>query len=175
MAITTAQLRAYVVPADGLGTALESLSELVLRAARIVALVELTTLPGVVDAACDGALSRRLSWGRFRGLAELTACVRAELDRILEPCPALRGRAQSDRPAYRTALREAHAARYRLATASEFARFLWEGRSRADWPPLQALCKRISIALTVRIDIAPEDPLVAYPSAREGCTMAGAS
>lgn len=50
-------------------------------------------------------------------------------------------------------------------------RFLWEGRHRTDWPALQALCTRISTALTVRLDVDPDRPLVVYrPPVADGST-----
>lgn len=88
--------------------------------------------------------------------------MRAELDRITAPWLALRGRAHSERPAYRVALLGAHGALRRLGTASELARFLWEGRSRRDWLPWLTSCSRMSIALTRRIDVEPDQPLVVY-------------
>ncbi len=160
MAITTQQLKARVVPFDDLGDALESLSELALRATRRVVIAELDTLRALVQTRPKVAMTRPPSWGRFRGIEDLTVCVRAELDRITEPWLALRGRARSERPAYRVALHRAHGALRRLGTASEFGRFLWEGRRRTDWPALCALCIRISAVLTLRLDVAPDLPLV---------------
>jgi hypothetical protein len=163
LAITTAQLKARVVPFDGLGVALESLSELALRAIRCVVIAELGTLRELVQTRAEVATTRPPAWGRFWGIEDLTVCVRAELDRITVLWLALRDGAHSDRPAYRVALHEAHGALRRLGTASEFARFLWEGRSRRDWPALLAMCARTSIALTRRIDVEPDQPLVVTP------------
>ena len=163
MAITTRELKARVVPFDDLGDALESLSELALRAVRRVVLAELDTLRALVHAQADLTPDRAPSWGRFWGIEDLSVCVRAELDRITAPWLALRGRAYSERPAYRAALHGAHGALRRLGTASEFARFLWEGRSRRDWPRWQAACVPMSIAITRRIDVEPDQPLVVTP------------
>jgi hypothetical protein len=168
MATTTAQLKARVVSADDLGVALESLSELALRAARLVVFAELGTLRALVHILPEVAPARPLSWGRFWGIDDLTVCVRAELDQITASWRALRGRADFERPAYRAALHAAHASMRALGTASEFARFLWEGRSRTDWPPLEAACARISIALTLRIDVEPDRPLLVYMTQPEG-------
>jgi hypothetical protein len=162
MAITTAQLKARVVSADDLGVALESLSELALRAARLVVLTELGTLRALVHTLPAVAPVRPLSWGRFWGIDDLTACVRAELDQITASWRALRGQADSERPAYRAALHAAHGSMRALGTASEFARFLWEGRSRTDWPPMLAAAARMSIAMTLRIDVEPDRPLLVY-------------
>ncbi len=160
MAITTEQLKAHVVPFDDLGDTLESLSELALRAARRVVLAELDALRALVRTLPEVAPARPPSWGRFWGIEDLAVCVRAELDQIVAPWLALRGLAHSERPAYRAALYRAHGAMRQLGTASEFARFLWEGRRRSDWPPLQEGCARMSIALTFRIDVEPDRPLV---------------
>ncbi len=162
MAITTRQLKARVVPFDGLGDALESLSELALRAARQVVIAELDVLRTLVQTHSREATARPPSWGRFWGIEDLSVCARAELDRITAPWLALRGWAHRERLAYRAALHRAHAALRRLGTASEFARFLWHGRGRTDWPPLRAVAVRMSIALTCRIDVEPDRPLVIY-------------
>lgn len=119
MAITTAHLKAHVVPVDGLGSALGSLSELALRAARLVVFAELDTLRALANARPAASLAP-ITWGRLDGIEDLTVCVRAALDRITASWRALRGHAQSERAAYRAALQGAHAALRRLGTASEF-------------------------------------------------------
>jgi hypothetical protein len=162
MAIATAELKASVVSADDLGVARESLSELALRAARLVVFAELGTLRALVHSLPDAARARPLSWGRFWGIDDLMVCVRTELDQITASWRALLGKADSERAAYRAALHAAHGSMRALGTASEFARFLWEGRSRTDWPPLQTACTHMSIALTVRIDVEPDRPLLVY-------------
>jgi hypothetical protein len=164
MASTAAHLKADVVPADGLGPAVESLSELALRASRLVVLTELDTLRALVHALPDLAVPHPVTWGRFYGIEDLTVCVHAALDEAAASWRALRGRAQVERRAYRDGLHTAHAAMRRLGTASEFARFLWDGRSRTDWPSLQATCSRMSIALTHRIDVDPDRPRVGSTS-----------
>ena len=165
MAITTGHLKADVVAEDGLGPALESLSELALRAARLVVLTELDTLRAIVHAPSAVAAIRPIEWGRFGGIGDLTTGVRSALEQGTASWCAVRGRAYVERRAYRAALHAAHAAMRQLGTASEFGRFLWEGRRRTNWPALQATCTRMSIALTHRIDVEPDRPLVAYESA----------
>lgn len=171
MAITTGHLKAHVVPADGEGAALESLSELALRAARLIVLAELDILRDLVR---DQRPSRALSWGRFWGIDDLTVCVHAELGQIADHWRAHRGRARAERPAYRAALQAVHTDMRKLGTASEFARFLWEGRHRTDWPALRVLCTRISAALTLRLDVEPELSLIVYrqPSAERATERA---
>jgi hypothetical protein len=63
MAITTRQLKARVVPFDDLGDALESLSELALRAARRVVLAELDTLRALVHTQANVTPDRAPPWG----------------------------------------------------------------------------------------------------------------
>jgi hypothetical protein len=123
-------------------------------------LAELDALRALVRTLPEVEPARPPSWGRFWGIEDLAVCVRAELDQIVAPWLALRGLAHSERHAYRAALYRAHGAMRQLGTASEFARFLWEGRRRSDWPPLQEGCARMSIALTRRIDVEPDRPLV---------------
>src|SRR5262245_16878129 len=98
MAITAGQLKADVLPAVDLGAALESRSELGLRAARIVVLAELDTLRELVR---EHESSRLLPWGRFRGIEDLTACVRAELDQIAHHWRSNHDRSRIERPTHR--------------------------------------------------------------------------
>jgi hypothetical protein len=162
MALTAGRLKAQVVAADDLGETVESLSELGLRAARMVVLAELPTLRELACPVPGHGPSPGLSWGRFRGIDDLTVCVHDELNSITTEWRTGRSRARSDRPAFRAGLRAAYALMRKLGTASEFARFLWDGRHRADWPALQALCGRASLALTMRLDVEPEMPLMIH-------------
>jgi hypothetical protein len=162
MALTTAHLRVHVVGADDLGVALESLSELALRAARLVVFTDLEVLRALARASPGAAYLVPVSSGRSWGIKDMTVCVHAVIDHITASWRAYCGQAQTERPAYRAALHAAHAAMWQLGTTSEFARFLWQGRQRFDQPQLQAACDRMSIALTCRIDIEPDGALVAY-------------
>lgn len=83
-----------------------------------------------------------------------------ELDRIAHHWQAHHDGSPRERPAYLAALQAAHTAMRKLGTASEVARFLWEGRRRTDWPALRALCIRISTVLTLRTDVDPDLPLL---------------
>ena len=89
MAVTTERLRARVVPADGLGDALASTSELVLRAVRIVVLTELGALRAFVS---DSPQEM-----------DLVISAEAELNRITERWHSCRGTAAVDRDRYCTA------------------------------------------------------------------------
>ena len=168
MALITARIKAQVVPADGLGAAPEPLSELVLRAVRMIVLAELDTLREVVfvrrhlrdSRSPRKDRARAVSWGGFWGIEDLTAYVRDELHQITDLWIAYRSTAGSERAAYRTALREAQAFLHELGTASEFSRFLRTSQTRTDRPALQATCARMSAALTLRIDVDPDRPLI---------------
>jgi hypothetical protein len=159
MVLTAQRITAQVVPADGLGAAPESLSELVLRGVRLVVLAELGTLRDLLREPSASRRSRAVRWGCFRGIEDLTTCVRGGLDRITEHWRACRGMG-IERAAYRAALRAAHASMRELGTASEFARFLGEGVLRHDWTELQGACARTGAALTLPFDVDPDVPVV---------------
>ena len=159
IAATTARIAAQVVPADGLGAAFESLSELGLRAMRWIVLAEL-------DALRQHADWRRYSKGRFPppcwdpffGIEDLTIYVRYELSQITNKWTAYRGLGV-DRAAQRAALREAHASMRALGLVSELAVFLRTAQTFMRRPALYATCARMAAALTVRIDVDPDAPL----------------
>jgi hypothetical protein len=160
LAMTTALLKAQVLATDGLGAALESLSELALRAVRMVVLTELGTLCELVRAPSAHDRSRALSWGRLGGIENLTVQVWTELDGITDLWRRYRGMAGVERAAYRAALHAAHSSWRQLGDSSELARFVRAGRTRSDWPELQSVCARMDAALMIRIDIDPELPLL---------------
>jgi len=159
MAVTTGYIKAQVVPADHLGDALESLSELVLRAVRMVLLAELGALRDVLSGPSARSRSHALFQGPFRSIDDLTSSMRDELVRITEQWGADRGMQRLERATYRDALRTAHAAMRELG-ASEDARFLRGGLTRTDWPALHGVCARMLAALAIRIDVDPDLPLI---------------
>lgn len=161
MAATIADILAQVVPADHLG-AVESLSELVFRAVRMVVLTELSMLREVVCEASKRGKLRPLTWGRFRGIDHLTSEMRDEIHRITHQWIAYREMEGVERVTYRAALRAAHQSMRQLGNASEATRFLHEGRTRADWPALREVCSRIWVALTIRINADPDRPLLVH-------------
>jgi len=146
MVVTAERIRARVVPSDGLGDALESLSELVLRAVRMVVLAELGALGELVSA--------------HSAAADLVYSVHAELNRITDQWLRSRNTASIDREVYRSALREAHAATQALGTTSAFAGFLDSGLNRSTSPSFQTACARTLAALTISISIEPDVPMV---------------
>jgi hypothetical protein len=154
------QIKAQVVPADDLGEALESLSELALRAVRMVLLAELNTLRKVVSEPAARGRSRALFQGAFRCVDDLASALCDELLRVTDEWRAYRGVRGVDRATFRAALRNAHASMRELGTTSEVARFLREGFIRKDWPELSDVCARMLAALMIRIDIDPDLPLL---------------
>lgn len=160
MAVTAGDIKAQVVPADALGNEPESLSELVLRAVRMVLLAELNALRDAVSEPSARGRSRALFQGPFRSIDELTASLRDELRRITDQWRAYRGMQRVDRASYRAALRAAHASMRELGIGSEIARFLRAGLTRTDWPAAQKVCARMVAALAIRIDVDPDLPLV---------------
>jgi hypothetical protein len=150
--VTAERISARVVPADGLGSALGSLSELVLRAVRMVVRAELGTLFQLVSESQAEAAALMLS-------------AHGELNEITDQWLRWRRTAATDRGAYRSALREASAALRALGTTSEFGRFLDHGLDRVDQPLLQAATARTLAALTISINVEPDAPvlIVSWP------------
>jgi hypothetical protein len=160
MAATIVRIKAQVVPADGLGATFESLSELGLRAARWIVLTELDTLRAHVAWRRHGkARSPAPCWGPFSGIEDLTIYLRDELGQITKEWTTYRDMA-GERGAYRAALREAHASMRALGHASDLARFLRMAQTLVRRPALRATCARMCAALTVRIDVDPDTPLL---------------
>jgi hypothetical protein len=153
MRVTTARIKAQVVPADGLGDIPELLSELVFRAVRIVLLAELGTLRDVV---CEPSARSRLPAllrKPLRSIEDLTSCPRDEIHRITHRWSASRYKQDIERAAYRAALREVHASMRELGHTSHFARFLREESRHTGWPALEEVCVRMSAAFAIRIDV----------------------
>lgn len=171
MAVITGDIRGQVVPADGLGDALDSLSELVLRAVWIVVLTELSALRDAVSEPSARERAHALFQGPFRSVDDLTASVDAELSQITDGWSACRRLRHVDRASYRAGLRVAHASTRELGCASGAARCLREGFSRMDWPAVQEPPARIVAALAIRIDVDPDLPLIACSRPRPGVAM----
>ena len=158
MAMIAGEIKVQVVPFDGLGNEPESLSELVLRAVRIVLLAERRALCDAVSEPSAQGRSRAVFQGPFQSIDGLTSFLRDELIRITDQWRAARGMQRVDRVSYRAALRAAHVSMRELAF--QVAPFLRAGLTRADWPALQNVSVRMDAALAVRIDVDPELPLV---------------
>jgi hypothetical protein len=162
MAETTADIRIQVVPDDGLGEVIESLSELVLRAIRAIVLAELPTLHAVLSEPTVCARSCPPLPEPCRTVDDLLSSLRDDVDRSTRAWQVFRSCPGVERAAYRAALRATHASVRELATTSMLARFLREGARCTDWPALQEVCERILAALTIRIDIDPDLPILMH-------------
>jgi hypothetical protein len=157
MVATVGSITTHVVPHDGLG-AVESISELVQRAQRRIVLTELDALRDIAgEPSAQGRLTA-LAFSSFERLEDWIGYVGHEVNGIAQWWTDYRGQLD-ERPMYRAALRKARAAMRYLAERSKATPFLLDAMVRTDWPALQAPCSRISVALTIPIDVDPDMPL----------------
>jgi hypothetical protein len=167
---TLADLKAHVVPGDGGGTTLESPSELLLRARRMVIIAALGRLR---DALRDpAARAGAASWfvGRFQSIDELTTFLYDELHQISllwtryrKDAPQARAMVDAERrPLYCSALRMGRRALRDLGTQADVARVLHEGMAATGWPDVRAACMYIAAAFAIQIRPAGE-PAVSVP------------
>jgi hypothetical protein len=171
MAATVGYIKTQVVPNDGLGAVVESISELVLRAQRRIVLSELDTLRDIAGEPPTRNRATALAFSPFERLEDWIAYVDYEVNGSVQGWIDFRGQAD-ERAAYRAALREAHAGMRRLAECSKATPFLLDAVVRSDWPSLQSPCTRISVALTIPIEVDPDMPVVVIAS-RSPVVVAG--
>jgi hypothetical protein len=172
MANTAARLESRIVATDGLGDSPESLSELVLRAVRMVLLTDLAELRDVAGDLNVHGLPPTWHTGRFRRLEELLAFLRDELDRITLSWSGYRDRPWIDRGAFRAALYAAAQAVQQLGKVPALAHFLREGSARHDWPALAEICARIRAVLSISMAVEPERPRVLHARRLRALTIA---
>ena len=141
---------------------LDSLSELALRAVRVVVLAELPVLRAVLTEPAVGGRSRPPLPEPFRTVDDLLASLRDELNLITDHWRAYRGTQGVERAAYRSALRVAHAQTRDLGTASMAVCFLRACLCCEGWPELEDASGRILAARAIRIDIDPDLPLLVH-------------
>lgn len=158
MSATVGNIKAQVVPHDGLG-AVESISELVLRAQRRIVLTELDALRDIASEPSTRGRLTALAFSPFEQLEDWIGHIGHEVNGIAQWWIDYRGQLD-ERAEYRAALRKAHAAMRHLAERSKATPFLLDAMVRTDWPALQEPCSRISIALTIPIDVDPDMPVV---------------
>jgi hypothetical protein len=171
MAVTTGHISAQVVPGDQLGVEIESLSELVLRASRMVVLAELAALGEVVSEPCARDRRGGLLLGRFELVEDWICYVARAVNGIAQGWLCYRGARGAERAAYRAALRTAHEAMRWLGEASDAAPFLRQAVAHTSWPALQEVSSRILIALTVQINVEPDEPILVLPEPSPGAPM----
>jgi hypothetical protein len=166
LALATTTIRQQVVPADGLGDALDSLAELALRATRMVVLASVFDLRELLHGSAVSGPTHRLLLGGFQKIAPL---LHEELERILDVwMPYRKDAVTGNRVLYRTAVRAAQQAVSKLAADPELARFRALAAARTDWPAVPLATMRLAAALAVRIDAEPNNPLftISLPPAR---------
>jgi hypothetical protein len=159
VAATVGDIKAQVVPQDGLGAVVESISELALRAQRRIVLAELDVLRDIAGEPSTRSRLTTLASSPFKQLEDWISYVGHEVNGIAQWWMDYRG-APDTRAEYRAALRRAHAAMRHLGERSKATPFLLDAIVRTDWPALQAPCSRISVALTIAIDVDPDMPVV---------------
>src|SRR5678815_2365626 len=174
MALTALEIKAQVVPGDGLGTALESLSELVLRAARRVILAELGALADVVSEEPGGRQSLALAVAPFEHLDDWIGHVGHAVNGITQGWICYRGLEVIEQATYREALRDAHVAMRQLGDSSRAAPFL-RAVHRMNWPALQDVCSRIWLALTLQINVDPDAAILVTSHPAQATTAGRAS
>ena len=135
------------------------MSELVLRAQRRIVLAELDTLRDIAAEPSTRSRWTALAFSPFERLEDWIGYVGHDVNGSAQGWIDYRGYA-SERAAYRAALREAHARMRRLAERSKATPFLLDAVVRTDWPALQVPCSRISVALTIPLDVDPDMAVV---------------
>lgn len=159
----TSALQSYIVPMDGLGATVESLTELAIRARRMVVVAQTDALREVLRGPVAAERSQGWFTGRFRHIDHVADFFANEFYRI--NCIWLQYRRDDQRAAgmesedriilYQTALRVAHQAMRSLGHDPALAQFLQKGTAADHWPEVQAACTQIAAALAVQIDMEP--------------------
>lgn len=167
IAATATGLRRQVVLADGLGNTLESMGELVIRAARMVMIEQVRQLRLAIsgltarERACDSfaAWSHDVSAassfleGRLQQIGDIWMPYRRTV-----PTTAVSG----NRVLYRAAICAAQRAMRDLGSRPAFGCFLREGATRMQWPAVRLAVASILAVVTLRIDIDPDYQLLVH-------------
>jgi hypothetical protein len=174
---TIQRIKAQVVPQDGLGAALGSTLELVLRSQRRIVLAEIAVLRDLANESPARERVNTLALGPFEQFEDWLSYVAHQVNGFSQWWIGYRGHAAEgreayrdtlrnsaeEREAYRDAVRSAHAAMRQLGRASKATPLLLDAISATDWPVLQTPCSRISSALSIHIDVDPDQPLLVFP------------
>jgi hypothetical protein len=153
IAAITTRTFLQVVPADGHDDTVGSLSELALRAARMVVLAAASDLRAMLRGPAGPC-------GRFQHVDAVILHLVAEIDQLPAMWKPYRddGRGAS-RAMYRSALRGAREAMNKLTADPDLTCFLHEVTSRTDRLDVRLAGQRLSAALSVHIDAEPDSPL----------------
>jgi hypothetical protein len=163
---TTHRIKSRVVPEDGLGMTLGSISELVLRGQRRIVLIEVEALRDLASKPTSHDRMQSLAVGPFDEFADWLSYVAHEVNGCNQGWIDYREHEAEEREAYRDALRSAHTAMRTLREDSKATPLLCDAVAAIGWPGLQAPCARIAAALSIQIDVDPDQPLLVFPMAR---------
>jgi hypothetical protein len=169
----TTKLQPCVVPVDGLGEAMESLTELAIRARRMVITGHVDVLRDVLRGSAADGRARGWFGGRFRHIDHVSDFLANEFYRI--NCLWMQYRGDDRRAArmaitdrvtlYKTALCVAQQAMQELGADPALAHLLKKGTAASDWPEVQNACAQITAALAIQIDMEPSRPRGGQPPA----------
>lgn len=172
---TLESIRERVLAFDGeqLGSPMESIGELLIRAARLVITTQLahvaeTTHSRDAQVPTTATGMQVLFAGKFRCIDDIVSFARAELDRINDIWMRYRtgpraapttGRSVADderRAQYRRAIREAQQAVVAIGADPDFAHFLDKGSAGLGSREARVACLQISRVLRMTLDGRPE-------------------
>jgi hypothetical protein len=162
------RLHDNVVPADGLGRAVESIGELALRARRLVIIRQIAYLRDVLREPAASSRARNWFIGRFESIHDVATFFHDELHRINaiwiqyredDAAPHI---SSTDRVTlYRASVRVAQRALRDLLEQPDLAQFLRAGLAMADWPAVHTAFTEIAAALAVQVDtVSGRHPIV---------------
>jgi hypothetical protein len=164
-----------VVPVDEMGSTVESVGELALRACRVVIMAQLGHLRDLLHE--PKACERARGWfvGNFASIDDVSAFFTDELAKINQIWTPYRqneettaGMSSTDRiTLYRASVRVAQRALRDIGKHSDVAYLLRAGLDAVDWPEVLTAFREIVVALAVQIDAASgRFPLAPVPPAR---------
>ncbi|TMQ19711.1 MAG: hypothetical protein E6J90_17425 [Deltaproteobacteria bacterium] len=169
------RLYANVVPVDEMGSTVESVGELALRARRMVILTQLGRLRDLLREPKAGERARGWFVGDFASIDDVTAFFAdqfAQINQIWvqyrQTHPGAAGISSTDRiTLYRASVRVAQSALRELRNHPDLAYLLRAGLDAADWPDVLSACSEIVVALAVEVDVkSGRVPVVPVPPAQ---------
>ena len=170
------RLHANVVPADDLGSCMESLGELALRGRRMVILAQLGQLRTLLRE--PGAAARTQGWfvGEFRNIDDVDRYFDEVFRKIngiwmqfREDPAEVSGVPRMERfTLQRTAVLAAQRALGDVRHHADLAHLLRAGLDTADWPAALAAFTAVVVAISVQIDMESRGtPMIPVPLARK--------